>query len=170
MTPPRSEVPAADPGLRPRLDPGAIGVIAVVATLISGRIATAPHLAWYAALAKPSFDPPNWVFAPVWAVLYLLMAFAIWRLTQRPPSRTRQLAAILFCIQLALNAAWPWLFFGGESPLLGLIDIVPQLLCVLATTIVTLRLDRRAGLALVPLAGWVAYAALLNAAVWALNG
>jgi tryptophan-rich sensory protein len=155
--------------MRPRLDPGAIGVVAVVMTLLSGRIATGPHLGWYATLAKPSFNPPNWLFGPVWSVLYLLMAFAIWRLMQLPPSPARRLAAILFCIQLALNAGWSWLFFGGESPLWGLIDIVLQLLCVLATTIMTLRLDRWAGLALVPLSGWVAYAALLNAAVWALN-
>lgn len=168
MKPSQSEV-SADPGMRPRLDPGVLGVIAVVATLISGRIATGSHLGWYATLVKPSFEPPNWVFAPVWAVLYLLMAFAIWRLMQRPPSPARRLAAALFCIQLALNAGWPWLFFAGESPLWGLVDIAPQVLFVLATAVATLRLDRWAGLALLPLSGWVAYAAVLNAAVWALN-
>ena len=156
--------------MRPRLDFSVIGVIAVVATLISGRVATGPHLSWYATLVKPSFSPPNWVFGPVWAVLYLLMAFAIWRLMQLPPSPERRRAATLFFVQLALNAAWSWLFFGAESPLLGLIDIVPQLICVLAAAAAALRVDRWAGLALLPLAGWVAFAAVLNAAVWSLNG
>jgi tryptophan-rich sensory protein len=156
--------------MRPRLDPGAIGVVAVVMTLLSGRIATGPHLGWYATLDKPWFNPPNWLFGPVWGVLYLLMAFAVWRLMSLPPSPARRRAAILFFGQLALNAAWSWLFFGGQSPLLGLIDIVPQALFVMAATVAMLRLDRWAGLAMVPLAGWVAFAAVLNAAVWALNG
>ena len=172
MTIPQTPPPARtdDPGLKLRLDPGPIGVIAVVATLISGRIATGPHLAWYATLAKPSFNPPNWLFGPVWGVLYLLMAFAIWRLMALPPSPARRRATILFYIQLALNAGWSWLFFAGENPAWGLIDIVPQVLAVLAAAIAARRLDSWAGLALVPLAAWVAFAAVLNAAIWSLNG
>src|SRR5450755_1844144 len=107
---------------------------AVAATSILGQIATYPNLApWYAGLAKPSFNPPNWVFAPVWSTLYVLMAFAVWRILRLPQvSAARQLALSLFFIQLALNAAWSWMFFGANNPLLGLINIVPQFLAILA--------------------------------------
>ena len=152
------------------MDYGAIAVVFVLAASISGRLATTANwLPWYAALAKPSFNPPNWVFAPAWGALYLLMAFAVWRVMRWPPSPARRWALILFFVQLALNAAWSWMFFTAQSPLLGLIDIVPQWLVIAATTILFFRIDRIAGLALVPLTAWVAYASLLNAAIFWLN-
>jgi benzodiazapine receptor len=80
------------------------------------------------------------------------------------------LALSLFFIQIALNAAWSWMFFGAHSPLLGLLNVIPQLLFVLAAVIAFRRLDRIAGFCLMPLAAWVAYATLLNASVWWLNG
>jgi tryptophan-rich sensory protein len=152
------------------IDLAAVAVIAVVATLLSGRYATAPHLSWYASLAKPAFNPPNWIFAPVWGLLYLLMAFAAWRIVQQPVSPERKQAMILFFVQLALNAAWSWMFFAAENPGLGLVDIVPQFIAVVAIFIAFMRLDRYAGYALAPLVGWVAFAAVLNASVWWLNG
>jgi benzodiazapine receptor len=150
---------------------GSLAVAAVAATSALGQIATYPNLApWYAALAKPSFSPPNWVFAPVWSTLYALMAFALWRVLRLPPSRDRIRAIFLFFGQLVLNAAWSWMFFAAHSPLLGLINIVPQLVVVVATTIALYRLDRVAGWCLIPLALWVAYAGALNLALWRLNG
>ena len=80
------------------------------------------------------------------------------------------MALALFFLQLALNAAWSWMFFGAHSPLLGLINIVPQFLLVVATLIAFLRLDGPAGLAMAPLAAWVGFAVALNAAIWQLNG
>lgn len=160
---------AQEPTWRPKVDPAVVGVIAVLATLLSGRYVTAPNLAWYATLAKPSFNPPDWVFAPVWGLLYLLMAVAIWRVMQKPPSAARTLAAVLFFIQLALNAAWSWAFFAAHGPLLGLIDIVPQELAVIGAIVVFRRLDAIAAWCLVPLAAWVGFAMALNAAVWSLN-
>jgi benzodiazapine receptor len=151
-------------------DTGTLAVLAVLVTSISGQFATSGNLApWYAALTKPSFNPPDWVFGPVWGALYLLMAFAVWRILRLPPSFARRLALILFFLQLALNAAWSWMFFAAHSPLLGLIDVIPQLVAVAATAIAFFRIDRIAGWCLVPLVTWVGYASLLNAAVWSLN-
>ncbi|MBI1204315.1 MAG: tryptophan-rich sensory protein [Rhodopseudomonas sp.] len=142
---------------------------AVVAASALGQWATFPNLPWYATLMKPSFNPPNWLFGPVWTGLYALMAFAAFRISRLPASPVRRNALVLFFAQLALNAAWSWAFFAAHNPLLGLIDIVPQLLCVLATCIAFVRLDRAAGLCLVPLALWVGFATVLNAAIVVLN-
>lgn len=91
----------------------ALGVVA--ATSILGQIATYPNLApWYAGLVKPSFNPPNWIFAPVWTTLYALMAFALWRIlrVRMPSGMHRRYMVGLFFLLLALNAAWSWMFFG----------------------------------------------------------
>jgi benzodiazapine receptor len=157
------------PAWRRNIDYGAVTVILVLAASVSGQLATEPNLGWYGGLAKPWYTPPSGILAPVWAALYLLMAFAVWRLMRLPPSPLRRLALILFFIQLALNAAWPWMFFAAHSPPLGLINIVPQFLVIVGTILAAARLDRAAALALVPLAAWIGFAGVLNAAVWSLN-
>jgi len=143
---------------------------AVVAVSALGQWATFPNLSWYAELAKPWFNPPNWVFGPAWTALYALMAFAAFRVLKIPASPARRIALVLFWLQLAFNAAWSWMFFAVHSPLLGLIDIVPQFFLVVAATIAFTRVDRLAGLCLVPLVLWVGYATALNAAIYGLNG
>ena len=148
----------------------AFGVVA--ATSILGQIATYPNLApWYAGLVKPSFNPPNWIFAPVWTTLYALMAFALWRIlrVRMPSGMHRRYMVGLFFLLLALNAAWSWMFFWAHSPLLGLINIVPQLGVVIATVVSFARVDRLAAFCLLPLAAWVAFAGVLNTAIWLLN-
>lgn len=159
-------------GLRWRRDIGVavLPVVAVIAASLLGQLATFPNLApWFAGLVKPSFNPPNWVFGPVWTTLYALMAFAAWRILRLPPSPARRTATILFFGQLALNVAWSWMFFAAHSPLLGLVNVVPQFLVIVATLVAFARLDRIAGWCMAPLALWVGYASLLNAAVWWLN-
>jgi benzodiazapine receptor len=148
-----------------------LALLVVAAASALGQIATYPNIAtWYAGLAKPPFNPPNWIFAPVWTALYLLMAFALWRVLRLPAGAPGRAAAlILFLVQLALNVAWSWMFFAAHSPLLGLVDIVPQLIAILATIGAFWRLDRIAGISLVPLAAWVAFAGVLNAAIWWMN-
>jgi tryptophan-rich sensory protein len=107
---------------------GFLAIIAVAATSLAGQLATYPNLApWYAGLAKPSFNPPNWVFGPVWTTLYLLMAFSAWRILRLPGTPERRWALGLFFVQLAMNAAWSWMFFAANNPLLGLTNIIPQL-------------------------------------------
>jgi len=94
-----------------------IAVVVVATASALGQIATYPNLSpWYASLIKPSFDPPNWVFAPVWTTLYALMAFALWRILRLSPSSTERVTALgLFLLQRALNAAWSWMFFWAHS-------------------------------------------------------
>ena len=100
----------------------------------------------------------------------MLIAFAVWRILRlRRRTSARRLGLSLFFVQLVLNAAWSWMFFGAHSPVLGLINIVPQLLVISATVIVFWRLDRVAAWCLVPLAVWVAFATILNLAIWSLN-
>lgn len=148
----------------------ALPVAAVAAALLLGQFATFPNLPWYAGLTKPPFNPPNWIFGPVWTTLYVLMAYAAFRIARLPPSPARRVALGLFYLQLLLNAAWSWMFFAAQSPTLGLINIVPQVILVVATATAFIRLDRIAGICLLPLVGWVGFATMLNAAIWRLNG
>ncbi|PLP60782.1 TspO protein [Mesorhizobium loti] len=149
-----------------------ISVLPVIMASLLGQWATYPNIAtWYAGLIKPSFNPPNWIFAPVWTTLYVLMAYAVWRVLRGAGKLgERRVALTLFFVQLALNALWSWLFFGLHNPLAGLLNIIPQLLIIVATILRFRRLDSLAAWCLVPLAAWVAFAVLLNAEIWRLNG
>jgi tryptophan-rich sensory protein len=150
----------------------ALAIVPVVAVSALGQWVTYPNLAsWYAGLTKPSFNPPNWIFAPVWTALYVLMAYSVWRILKvRNNDADRRIALKLFFVQLALNAMWSWLFFGLNSPVGGLLNIVPQFLIILAAIYMFSRLDLVAALCLAPLAAWVAFASLLNFEIWRLNG
>ena len=107
---------------------GALAVIVVAAASVAGQLATYPNLEpWYAGLAKPSFNPPNWIFAPVWTTLFVLMAFSVWRILRLPRTSARRMALLPFFIQLALNAAWSWMFFAAHSPLLGIVKYRPAM-------------------------------------------
>jgi translocator protein len=144
----------------------------VMAALLLSQSASFPELTpWYAELLKPEFTPANWVYAPVWSTLYLLIGISLWRILRLPDGtagRTRALAYSF--IQLGLNAVWSWVFFGLHSPLLGLVDIYPQLAFILLAMAACARIDALAGACLVPLATWVAFASALNLAIWRLNG
>lgn len=149
-----------------------LAILPVVAASMLGQVATFPNLApWYAGLAKPAFNPPDWIFGPVWTVLFVLMAYAAWRILSLPAGTPGRAAALaLFFVQLAVNAAWSWMFFHLHSPLLGLANIVPQWLLILASIAAFRRVDRPAAWCLVPLAAWVAFASVLNFSIWRLNG
>lgn len=123
--------------------------------------------AWYEALRKPPFNPPGWVFAPVWSALYLCIALAGW-LVWRIGTGTR-IPLALWSGQLLLNAIWSFLFFGLERPDLALLDLVLLLVLVVSTTIVFFRVRPLAGSLFVPYAIWVGFAAYLNAGIWLLN-
>ena len=121
---------------------------------------------WYAGLAKPSFNPPNWIFAPVWTLLYIMVAIAGWRTWQREPRST---AMAVWFIQLALNFIWSPVFFGAHRPGGALVVIVALLATILIFIVMRWPRDRTAALLFAPYAAWVAFATLLNGAIWTLN-
>lgn len=135
-----------------------------------GSLLTLPEIpGWYQGLVKPSFNPPNWLFGPVWTILYALMAVAMWRVWMRASGTTRQRCATVFAIQLVLNVAWSAAFFAGHSPGLGLVVILALLLAIGATIARFAPVDRPAAWLLAPYLAWVAFASLLNASIWTLN-
>ncbi|HEY6633705.1 MAG TPA: TspO/MBR family protein [Rhizobiaceae bacterium] len=121
---------------------------------------------WYEALTKPSFNPPNWLFGPVWTVLYVLIAVAGWRIWRIGPSRP---AMKLWWVQLALNFMWSPVFFGLQQIGLALVVIVALLICILAFIAAAWNLDRLSVWLFVPYAAWVSFASLLNGSIWFLN-
>jgi len=124
---------------------------------------------WYRQLNKPAWNPPNAIFAPVWTVLYLLMATATWLVWRRYGFSGASLPLTLFVFQLLLNAAWTWLFFGRHRIEGALIDIIVLWVAILATLISFWKLEPRAGLLLVPYLAWVSFATVLNWTFWRLN-
>ena len=135
----------------------------------SASLFTTPQIpTWYAGLNHPSIAPPNWVFAPVWTTLYVLMAVAAWRVWRITGLKSQEMAA--FALQLALNFAWSLIFFALHRIGAALIEIAAMGLAILVTTILFFRRDRLAGLMFVPYLAWVLFAATLNHAFWRLNG
>ena len=124
---------------------------------------------WYAALAKPAWNPPNWIFGPVWTALYTLMAVAAWRIWRQAGFGGAGVALGLFIVQLVLNALWSYLFFGLHRIDWALADILALWAAILAVLVLFWRLQAAAGALLVPYLAWVGFAAVLNHALWALN-
>ena len=156
----------------PRLPRFLVSVLPVVLVAVSACLVTQPNIpTWYAGLQKPGFTPPNWAFPVAWTLLYAMMAYALWRILSVPKDRPGRSAAItLFFVQLALNGLWSFAFFGGQSPLAGLIVIAALIVAIVATIRAFRKLDRTAAFLLVPYLAWVAYAALLNGTIWRMNG
>ncbi len=122
---------------------------------------------WYATLVRPELAPPNWIFAPVWTMLFLLMGIALF-LVWRKGEGVR-LALFLFATQLVLNVLWSILFFGFQSPALALLEVGVLWVAILATMGAFWRISRTAALLLVPYLLWVTFAAYLNYQYWLLN-
>ncbi|MGI8525671.1 MAG: TspO/MBR family protein [Pseudolabrys sp.] len=121
---------------------------------------------WYAALAKPPFNPPDWIFAPVWSTLYVLIAIAGWRTGMR---ECRGAAMTAWFAQLALNFLWSPVFFGLHQPGMAFIVILAMLVAIIVFVVQRWARDTAAALLFVPYAAWVAVAMLLNGAIWRLN-
>jgi translocator protein len=137
---------------------------------IGSIFTTAAIPTWYAGLVKPAFTPPNVVFGPVWSTLYLLMGislFLVWRMGSSVPAVS--IALVFFWSQLLFNTLWSISFFGLRSPLLGFLNIALLWTLILITLVLFLRVNRPAGLLLIPYLLWVSYASVLNLAIWRLN-
>jgi tryptophan-rich sensory protein len=124
---------------------------------------------WYAGLAKPAFNPPDWVFGPVWTALYLMIAVAGWRVWRRRSESGAWLSLGAWGLQLSLNLSWSMLFFGAQMIGAALAEIAVLLAAILITAALFWRIDRIAGALLIPYAAWVGFATVLNAALWRLN-
>ena len=136
-----------------------------------GSLFTTPSIpTWYAALRKPSFNPPNSVFGPVWTTLFLLMgisAYLIWR--KGVHDRYVRIALLIFIVQLLLNVLWSFLFFGLHNPSSAFVEIIILWLAILATLIAFIKISKPAGILLLPYILWVSFAAVLNFSLWKLN-
>jgi tryptophan-rich sensory protein len=122
----------------------------------------------YPDLAKPTWNPPNWLFAPVWTILYGLMAYSAWLVLQSD-SPNRNLALAAFALQLAFNGLWTWLFFAWGKLGLAALELGLLWLLILLTAVLFWRIRPLAGVLLLPYLAWVAFAGCLNVAIWRMN-
>lgn len=159
-----------DATLKSLRKPGPLIVLAAFLVVVIGvgtfiGTQTAPG-AWYEALEKPPFNPPNWVFGPVWFILYVLIAIAGWRTALREPIG---IAMALWVGQMLLNWAWSPMFFQAQMLWGALAIIIPMLGAIVGFILVSWSRDKMAALCFVPYAGWVTFATLLNGSLAVLN-
>lgn len=149
-------------------------IISVVGCELAGFLGTPftiPAIStWYATLNKPFFAPPNWIFGPVWTLLYFLMGVAFYLIWKQGWKKNKvKMAGLFFLAQLGLNFIWSPIFFGLRAPLLGLIVIVALLVLIVMTMKKFYPLSKLAFYLLVPYLLWVSFATVLNAAIVVLN-
>lgn len=151
-------------------------ILSVVVTCLvigyfSGIVTRSAIADWYPTLIKPSFNPPNWIFAPVWSMVYVMMGVAaglVWdRMEQE--SEVVKKALLFFAIQLGLNALWSYLFFGLRNPMLAGLEIIVLWLMIYETYVQFAKINKIAGYLFIPYLAWVSFAAVLNASIWWLN-
>jgi translocator protein len=142
-------------------------ILTLAVGAVSSLFTTEQIPAWYSHLLRPAFGPPDWVFAPVWTLLYILMGFAGWRAWEK--SGLKSLAMASFALQLVLNFAWTVLFFALHKIGIALVEILVLDLAILATALLFWHHDRAAGLLFLPYLAWTVYASLLAHAFWRLN-
>ncbi len=125
---------------------------------------------WYAVANKPSFNPPNWVFAPVWTLLYILMGIALWLVWKSETNKAvKKTAIILFSLQLLLNFAWSFIFFYMHQPGWAFIEITGMWIMIMLTIVWFGKISPAAAWLMVPYIWWVSFAAVLNFYIWKLN-
>ena len=138
---------------------------------VIGSIFTYPSIpTWYAGLIKPALNPPNWIFGPVWTTLYILMGISLYLIIKKgKPDRTIITAIIFFALQLTLNTFWSIIFFGWHMIFLALITIIALWVLILINIVLFYKIDKLAGILLIPYILWVSFATYLNYALWTLN-
>jgi tryptophan-rich sensory protein len=148
-----------------------VSIVSTEAAGLIGSIFTSSSIpTWYKTLNKPSFNPPNWLFGPVWTTLYLMMGVAFYRIWKKGLDVPGvKFAMILFGVHLAFNILWSVLFFGLKNPALAFAEIIVLWLMIVACIYKFYQLDRTAAYLLVPYLLWVSFASLLNFSLWRLN-
>lgn len=144
-------------------------VIPLVAGTLSGMANANSISTWYSTLNKPSFNPPNYLFGPVWTILYLLMGISLYLIVSTTKSEVRTTALIIFGVQLLLNFSWSFLFFYYQSPLSALVVIIALLVGILVMILYFFKLSPAAAYLQIPYLLWVSFASVLNGAIWYLN-
>lgn len=135
-----------------------------------GAVATTPEIeGWYRTIAKPSWNPPAYVFGPVWTTLFICMAIAAWVVWKPAGFRAAALPLMLFALQLLLNVAWSWIFFAAHQPGWAFVEIVFLWLAIAATMATFFRHSTLAGCLLIPYLAWVSFASVLNFVIWRMN-
>ncbi|WP_373553778.1 TspO/MBR family protein [Haliscomenobacter sp.] len=136
----------------------------------SGLIGSAAMNTWFDNLQKPSWNPPGYLFAPVWTLLYALMGIAFWLIWKNEiPAANKRSAYVAFALQLFLNFWWSIIFFRFQSPFFALIEILLLLLAIILTIFQFSKISKTAGWLLVPYLLWVSFASVLNYTIWSLN-
>ena len=146
-------------------------IICVIIGYLSSIVTRDGIITWYPTLVKPVFNPPNWIFAPVWSLLYIMIGVAggmIWNRIETDKERVTS-AFKIFIAQLALNALWSYLFFGLHNPLLALIEIIILWILIFETYNQFVKIDKVAGKLMLPYLAWVSFATILNGSIWWLN-
>jgi translocator protein len=144
-------------------------VICFAAAGIGGAVTTPKIVNWYSTLAKPSWNPPSWIFGPVWSVLYFCMAVAAWLIWRQGGFSVATTPLTLFGVQLVLNLLWSCLFFGLRSPGLAFLDVILLWMAIVATMVTFWQRSTAAGILFVPYLAWVSFASVLNFVIWRLN-
>jgi translocator protein len=151
-------------------------ILVMVATCLSvgylsSNVTMTSVKTWFPLLVKPPLNPPNWIFAPVWSTLYVLMAIAaglVWSKIDSSREEVKK-ALLFFWIQLGLNALWSLLFFGLKNPFLALLEIILLWLMIYETYHKFNKINTLSGKLLLPYLAWVSFAFYLNASIWYLN-
>lgn len=144
-------------------------LIAQAAGIIGAAFTTASVATWYTEIAKPTWNPPNWIFGPVWISLYTLMGIAAFLVWRKKDTSGAKFALCIYGIQLALNALWSILFFGLKNPGLAFVEIIILFIFIIITTILFWRINPSAGILMIPYIAWVFFAGFLNYTIWLLN-
>jgi tryptophan-rich sensory protein len=142
-----------------------IGICLLVG-FIAGFFTSSSISSWYSQLNKPSFNPPNWLFGPVWTVLYILMGVSLYLVWNNDGSK---IAIIFFAVQLALNFIWSFLFFSLHNPLIAFIEILLLLSMIIVTTLKFYPISHTAAFLMIPYILWVSFASVLNFSIYWLN-
>lgn len=156
--------------IKPQILPAVLSILIAQSAGFIGSIFTAESVnSWYNTLNKPIWNPPSWVFGPIWIILYTLMGIAAYLVWQNKEKQEIKIGLYLYSIQLGLNTLWSFIFFGMRDPKLALLEIIILFIFIVGTTIAFFKVNKKAGYLMLPYIAWVAFASLLNCAIFRLN-